>query len=156
MGKLKDHLNKLAFRAIGSDKPQFLGFCLSTLRVDKNATMWYERGIPIYGFGRRKAKIDLVQYAVHKKRPECLEVLLEHGANVYPSVENFNNDKFAPPLYLAMDEHQQQKRDEGPNFTEYVTSKYKILTLLLRYVFHLGTSHFQAVNITVTLMGDPL
>ena len=133
MGKLKDHLTTLAFKAIDFNKPQFLEFCLSMLKVDENATILYEGLFPYpYGYGRRKARIDLVQYAVHRKKPECLEVVLQHWANVYPTVENYNNEKFAPPLNLAMDEERQEKR--SGDYIEYVTSRYQILSLLLRYV----------------------
>ncbi len=47
-------------------------------------------------------RMDMLQYAITQYNVECLQVLLEHGMNVYPTMDNYTCVKLGPSLHLAM------------------------------------------------------
>ncbi len=145
MGKISTRFEKWAFNAIQKNKPKHLKFCLTKLKVDPSATtkqyplLQYRisSGLLVLGSGHRcyssMSKIDMVQFAVSKNKIDCLEVLLQHGANLYPTKENYTGSKYIPPLHMAMDVMCQKK--DGDNSDRETGSSYQMLRLLLRLVF---------------------
>ncbi len=79
------------------------------------------------------SQIDMVQFAVAEKKMDSLEVLLQHGANLYPTKDNYNGKKFIPPIHMAMRIRNQKKEDD--NSDRETGSGYQLLRFLLRLVF---------------------
>ncbi len=136
-------LNQLAFDAIRKNRPQLLEFYLSKLKINANAVKPNRENLftrmleSCFCITHSTYTITLVQFAISNQNLECLQVLLENGADVYPRREYYNvidHQHWRPPLHMAMHLFWQDQYDGAEAHSPKAVLGSQMVTLLLRLV----------------------
>ncbi len=110
---------RLGKRCRSNERPTAISYTVPGYTSKRGWQRW--RGNGLQG---TSVRMDMLQYAITQYNVECLQVLLDDGMNVYPTMDNYTGAKLGPPLHLAM---YMYSRCHGDGF--------QMTRLLLRLVF---------------------